>query len=416
MPYSNGLGKQVFKHGSRILEHRSTNEPLIFTFSGIGVGVVADELFLGFSSPSTVTIDWGDGNVITYTANYADFNSPYAIRFCPYNSNNPKAQYFTQYAYATGNASTVRTISVKINNRNYLNEVVCAIQFLQTPTLNMGQFKLLYNFSMRIPAATANLKGIFASSLNSVSYQLTAGTSVPIDLCYATINSLTLFTNANMNNLSLLTNIKGLKSLRLDWLSPDAYQTGSPIPPSFSQLTITSFGGYVGNYATSILNIPTVMNSITTLVTLQWPGQINAWTDLSKLVNLTTLSVLCIDFTNHCPDFLLNINCKSLTITSFGSSKTAAAFLTLINAAIDNMYTWAVANAPITGTVANKARNQIRTYLANGNIAMPKPSGTYQAPSGYALGTSNGTPASQLEKLYVLVNQYKWVFSGVPTS
>lgn len=37
--------------------------------------------------------------------------------------------------------------------------------------------------------------------------------------------------------------------------------------------------------------------------------------------------------------------------------------------------------------------------------------GTYQAPSGFVLGVSDGTPASAKEQLYVLVNNYSWTMT-----
>lgn len=36
------------------------------------------------------------------------------------------------------------------------------------------------------------------------------------------------------------------------------------------------------------------------------------------------------------------------------------------------------------------------------------PSGTYQAPAGFVLGSSDGSPASAKEQAYVLVNNYDW--------
>ena len=40
---------------------------------------------------------------------------------------------------------------------------------------------------------------------------------------------------------------------------------------------------------------------------------------------------------------------------------------------------------------------------------LQSPGGTFQPPSGYAQGTSNGSPASSREKLWVLKNQYQWI-------
>jgi hypothetical protein len=43
-----------------------------------------------------------------------------------------------------------------------------------------------------------------------------------------------------------------------------------------------------------------------------------------------------------------------------------------------------------------------------------RPSGTLQAPSGFVQGQSNGTPATPMEKIYVLTNNYKQVWTLKP--
>ena len=39
------------------------------------------------------------------------------------------------------------------------------------------------------------------------------------------------------------------------------------------------------------------------------------------------------------------------------------------------------------------------------------PTGTYQAPAGFVLGSADGTPTSALEQVYVLVNNYSWTIT-----
>lgn len=45
-----------------------------------------------------------------------------------------------------------------------------------------------------------------------------------------------------------------------------------------------------------------------------------------------------------------------------------------------------------------------------------RPGGTYQAPIGFKLGTSNGEPASAMEMLYVLANNYKYTITINPNN
>lgn len=41
------------------------------------------------------------------------------------------------------------------------------------------------------------------------------------------------------------------------------------------------------------------------------------------------------------------------------------------------------------------------------------PTGSYQAPEGFIKGSSNGSPANPMEKLYVLKNNYNMIFTGI---
>lgn len=66
-----------------------------------------------------------------------------------------------------------------------------------------------------------------------------------------------------------------------------------------------------------------------------------------------------------------------------------------VNTTVDTWYT----NRALFSGIAKAM------FLNGGNA---EPTGTYQAPSGFVLGSSDGTPASQLEKIYVLVNNYNW--------
>ena len=66
-------------------------------------------------------------------------------------------------------------------------------------------------------------------------------------------------------------------------------------------------------------------------------------------------------------------------------------------------------NSQIDQLYASRALFDIgqKFFLIGTNNAAP--TGTYQAPPGFILGVSDGTPTSQLEKVYVLVWNYNWV-------
>lgn len=56
----------------------------------------------------------------------------------------------------------------------------------------------------------------------------------------------------------------------------------------------------------------------------------------------------------------------------------------------------------------------LKLILWRSGTANARPSGTYQAPSGFELSISNGNPASAMEMLYVLANNYKYTITINP--
>lgn len=82
--------------------------------------------------------------------------------------------------------------------------------------------------------------------------------------------------------------------------------------------------------------------------------------------------------------------------------------------AIENLYNFVVDNTPIVNDDVNNPipmRNQEISMTANAysGIGINEEyviQGTYQQPTGYEQGVSNGTPVSQLEKIWVLEHQY----------
>lgn len=47
------------------------------------------------------------------------------------------------------------------------------------------------------------------------------------------------------------------------------------------------------------------------------------------------------------------------------------------------------------------------------NVMKAALTGTYQAPAGFIKGSADGTPTTSREKIYVLVNNYKWTFTNI---
>lgn len=155
--------------------------------------------------------------------------------------------------------------------------------------------------------------------------------------------------------------------------------------------------------------VPEFVNQMTSLQLIYvgggygWDGYLTDWGDLS---NLSKLQSFYCPVASHAPvtippylkEFPL---LKSMYMD--GTYDTQERW----DPWVANLYDYIVSNAPITNDDINNpvgARNFMvsadrysATYIVEGE---------YQQPQGYVQGSSNGTPTTQLEKLWVLQNQY----------
>lgn len=77
------------------------------------------------------------------------------------------------------------------------------------------------------------------------------------------------------------------------------------------------------------------------------------------------------------------------------------------DAFVNSFYNLIIGNAPISGTSSDPFRSMTVDYVHPTNPGLDyRPSGVYQQPAGYVQGSSNGTPASPAEKVWVMDNQY----------
>jgi hypothetical protein len=142
-------------------------------------------------------------------------------------------------------------------------------------------------------------------------------------------------------------------------------------------------------------------------------NHLNAWGDFSACINLTTINITAVNTMATALPVWLN------QLTKLKSFIAPAAYGTVarVNAFVDSFYSFTVANAPITGTSASQFRSMTVDIYGSTSTETSnsvRPSGNYQQPAGYIQGSNNGTPASQLEKIWVLVNQYEHVWNIKP--
>lgn len=100
---------------------------------------------------------------------------------------------------------------------------------------------------------------------------------------------------------------------------------------------------------------------------------------------------------------------KTIVFDSLTYSETVAGITrNYVDNFIDFIYGQVSGHAPMTGTSASLLRSMTVSISRSS-----QPLGEYRSPSGYIAGASNGSPASSLEKIWVMVNQYahNWLYT-----
>jgi hypothetical protein len=174
--------------------------------------------------------------------------------------------------------------------------------------------------------------------------------------------------------------------------------------------------------------------------TTQWNGTVITVTGNSLLTSITfpTTQARCVLSAGgtssinigSCPllatvNNLENINYSSLTganARNFVASGCALNqdlkigvnnFLPTVISIQNNGMSNANVDTNIGNIYTNRSKWSTTTVSKSLNIAGTNatPSGTYQAPTGFVLGSADGTPASAKEQAYVLVNNYGWTIT-----
>lgn len=270
------------------------------------------------------------------------------------------------------------------------------------------------------------------SYFNVIPTQMTGGSFEHVRLSYATqdtihfipewiisskIKELTLvegfdLSNLAISNLDRLIEIQGLETLDISSSSID----NNAIPSNWKDITSLRTLGLGSNPITEITQ---ELNDCKQLTTLSIGYRVKKWVSagsslftswgigVSDMPNLTTLRwAYCTHISDVAPTGLETAtNLKTLDGRNCYDTELR------INNFIDSIYSLVTMYASMsTGNTLLRQVNLNVGYITFVELTT-RPSGLYQAPSGYTQGVSNGTPESQMEKIYVLVNQYDWTIT-----
>lgn len=178
------------------------------------------------------------------------------------------------------------------------------------------------------------------------------------------------------------------------------------------------------NYSVTNINIgyqrwenntpPVFINKLKSLRSLSLQGSTNFpliklftnYGDFRQCTEIITITVINqVFFTTEVPAWLNQL--KKLKVLRMGSTYNT---LARVNAFVNNVYQFVVLNAQMTGAISD-FRDMLIDVNSTDPIYAARPSGIYQAPAGYAQGVNNGAPATPMEKIWVLTNQYNhlWI-------
>ena len=430
-------GTNFIKAGNNVLQN---GENLVLKFVGASFPIpVSTSAFtyiqLVFNTATKVTINYGNGVSIYYSSVY----SSGAYYFYMYqkgsvNTNTPPSYGIPYYTYPDGLATANRTVSINYNRGALISFTMYGIvlnnqdllfgfsRYNNLKTFNVAQCGPtgsgfvnnidLSNITTLTAIDTVAINSFFAST--SAYYGSIPSFLFSMPLAYLAVGDNVMayktFSASGLANVYLLASTLLSFILQGVPLVDNNYGLGD-LPSNWNSLTkLTTLT--LNSCAHTIL--PPTINTITsiTYLTYGFNNSITSWGNMSALVNLTNIVLYAnINISPTVPSWLTStIKLKQIILQR--------CYLTSarIDAFVSSFYSLVIANAPITGVYANLLRNM---NMAIGEITTGDgtaiPSGIYQQPAGYVSGSNNGTPASSLEMIWVMVHQYahSWTYRTV---
>ena len=373
-------------------------------------------IILEFSTPEIVTINYGDGTIINYTASFISAGC-YRVHLRKKGANTSGTN-INLYTYADG-LSLPRVVSFSFD-RSKLTLIRMELMKLAVGNLlfEITKYPILKTFTINQLFAVVglNLEGSFSSSLvesvqiNNAFYATSPYyNSIPSSFLLMPLKTLSVgsigmggsFVSSKLDQIYLLGSTLNKLTIQGTPISDNHFGAG-PLPSNFSGLT--SLNQFI-LHSTNHTVIPSTLNTIPSLtsVDIGYNANLTGWGDLSNLINLTYISIVSSkNMSTTLPSYLTSLT-KLKIMTANGCFRTQLR----VDTWVDNWYSFITTNASMTGlnTLPFRGMTHNINVVTTGDGTV-SPTGTYQQPSGYVSGINNGTPASQKEKIWVMVNQY----------
>jgi hypothetical protein len=375
-----------------------------------------NRVYFDSSVPNSVTVDWGDGETEIFNFGTGGRATSYRIGWTsngqPTSDTNITEDTLAgRHVYQDGN-SGLRTITFTFNDLSKIT----AVSFY---------FSMLYGqFPLEIGSAV-NLKSI---TLNRTKFL----TGLPSTLISNKNIEFFIFSDAFVNKLSVIPDGIFENSV-INFRGQDVFNLSDRISSNFfkinnlaDSLTILNFIGC------SISILPQSLSQCTLLSDLRISrNPVRNPEVLENLLNLDRLYIDCDSFENGLFEtsnltkirifFIINmtesqtfeipLKWKGLkSLTNFVYFNSVITTNLLFQSFIENFYTLCTENGFLDPS-STEAQNtgfpeQFRDISWGDGNDWFTLSDPIQAPSGFSLGISNGTPANNAEKIYVLVENY----------
>ena len=202
--------------------------------------------------------------------------------------------------------------------------------------------------------------------------------------------SLVILRLRNVYNESIPSNFVNISTLRTLSMGRGKYTKLPTNVSNLTQLTALLVSQSVDGHTTSIQNWGDGIGNLVNLTSLYYHGATSITSDLPLgLGNCWKIKTIYAQ--------------RNFQRVGGSSDPVVAQYHT--DRHIDQYYDCVNINGDNVVTTNNKFRNVLFEF---GEYPDKRPSGMYQQPSGFVLGSNNGTPTTPMEKIWVLVNQYKW--------
>lgn len=389
----------------------------------------------------TITVDWGDGSIENFNMVHSS-NGYYVAAWRSYNidyvknPNDPtKGWYlgiddtgnyiipYPNHHYADDRKDVMRKITFSFS---------CDIYKLDSPMFRMNSFPILEMENLEeltlewmtlvkeVPYdRISKLKKLTSLSLSRMGNKLQI---IPESLFNLSklktlkLNECFNLSNPDSSNIRKISKLQELETLMIHYCDLIYYIKEFNDLPKLNYLDCSNQSD--PDISPDFNEVSEINQNLTWFDFMNSGSERTNWADLSgkKIQNLKSLPAYsCNKITLILPQYLKEM--RGLTSLDMSLSLQAQ---DRADSFVDNLYGYIISWNQLTMTSLAKdgLRNQfygikVIIYIA----AYPRdfrPSGTYQAPSGFVQGSNNGNPLTPMEKIYVLTKNYNQTWTVRP--